>query len=194
MTDYPARRERANSSRRPRSLSRPTATATAARQCHQVSRGTAISHRREGLAQRRIWSATRPTFYLPKTPTATAKRTCAKSLFTGFATHNAQARVNSLRYGLDNWLYGSCGLFGGKITQLHRPRRSISATATSACAPTPAKSSRSPAKRSRAGPRRLGQLVRLRQRHAAGSLPVVEITMLARNPHVPRPRPATRFR
>ena len=38
-----------------------------------------------------------------------------KTLLTGFATHNAQARVNSLRWGLDNWLYGSCGLFGGDI-------------------------------------------------------------------------------
>lgn len=37
-------------------------------------------------------------------------------LFTGFATHNFQARVNSLEYGLDGWLYGSCGLFGGDIT------------------------------------------------------------------------------
>lgn len=39
-----------------------------------------------------------------------------KILLTGFATHNPQARVNSLRWGLDNWLYGSGGLFGGKIT------------------------------------------------------------------------------
>lgn len=38
-----------------------------------------------------------------------------KVLLTGFETHNAQARVNSLRWGLDNWLYGSCGIFGGKI-------------------------------------------------------------------------------
>ncbi|MEO6033976.1 MAG: neutral/alkaline non-lysosomal ceramidase N-terminal domain-containing protein [Verrucomicrobiota bacterium] len=38
-----------------------------------------------------------------------------KKLFTGFATHNFQARVNSLRWGLDNWVYGSSGLFGGKI-------------------------------------------------------------------------------
>jgi putative membrane-bound dehydrogenase-like protein len=37
-------------------------------------------------------------------------------LFSGFATHNAQARVNSLRWGLDGWLYGSGGLFGGQIT------------------------------------------------------------------------------
>jgi putative membrane-bound dehydrogenase-like protein len=38
-----------------------------------------------------------------------------KVLLTGFATANAQARVNSLRWGLDNWLYGSCGLLGGKV-------------------------------------------------------------------------------
>lgn len=38
-----------------------------------------------------------------------------KVLLSGFETHNAQARVNSLRWGLDNWLYGSCGLFGGSI-------------------------------------------------------------------------------
>lgn len=39
-----------------------------------------------------------------------------KILLTGFETHNAQARVNSLRWGLDNWLYGACGVFGGTIT------------------------------------------------------------------------------
>jgi len=36
-------------------------------------------------------------------------------LFTGFEIRNAQARVNSLRLGLDNWLHGAGGLFGGKI-------------------------------------------------------------------------------
>ncbi len=35
--------------------------------------------------------------------------------FTGFATHNPHARVNSLRFGLDGWVHGSGGLFGGKI-------------------------------------------------------------------------------
>lgn len=37
-------------------------------------------------------------------------------LFTGFITQNGQARVNSLQWGLDNWIYASCGLFGGVIT------------------------------------------------------------------------------
>ena len=35
--------------------------------------------------------------------------------FTGFATHNYQARVNGLTWGLDGWVYGASGLFGGKI-------------------------------------------------------------------------------
>ncbi len=39
-----------------------------------------------------------------------------RKLFSGFGTENYQARVNSLTYGLDNWIYGSCGLYGGEIT------------------------------------------------------------------------------
>ncbi|MHB8520666.1 MAG: neutral/alkaline non-lysosomal ceramidase N-terminal domain-containing protein [Limisphaerales bacterium] len=46
------------------------------------------------------------------------KADVVKKLFTGFATHNYQARVNGLSYGLDNWIYGASGLFGGKITSL----------------------------------------------------------------------------
>ncbi|RLS29970.1 MAG: dehydrogenase [Planctomycetota bacterium] len=38
-----------------------------------------------------------------------------EKLLSGFATHNFQARVNSLEYGLDGWLEGACGLFGGAI-------------------------------------------------------------------------------
>ncbi|MCA9064147.1 MAG: hypothetical protein KDA96_13840 [Planctomycetaceae bacterium] len=37
-------------------------------------------------------------------------------LFSGFEIRNAQARVNSLRFGLDHWVYGAGGLFGGVIT------------------------------------------------------------------------------
>ncbi len=39
-----------------------------------------------------------------------------EKLYSGFGTDNYQARVNSLQYGLDGWVYGSCGLFGGAIT------------------------------------------------------------------------------
>ncbi|MCH9792568.1 MAG: neutral/alkaline non-lysosomal ceramidase N-terminal domain-containing protein, partial [Planctomycetes bacterium] len=38
-----------------------------------------------------------------------------RKVLTGFATHNFQARVNSLVPGLDNWVYASGGLFGGII-------------------------------------------------------------------------------
>jgi putative membrane-bound dehydrogenase-like protein len=38
-----------------------------------------------------------------------------EKLYSGFGTDNYQARVNSLQYGLDGWVYGSCGLFGGNI-------------------------------------------------------------------------------
>ncbi len=36
-------------------------------------------------------------------------------LFSGFGVDNYQGRINSLTYGLDGWVYGSCGLFGGEI-------------------------------------------------------------------------------
>jgi putative membrane-bound dehydrogenase-like protein len=45
-----------------------------------------------------------------------------KKLFSGFGTDNYQARVNSLCYGLDGWVHGSCGLFGGTIRS-HRTGR-----------------------------------------------------------------------
>lgn len=38
-----------------------------------------------------------------------------KKIFTGFATENYQARVNSLSLGLDNWVHGANGLLGGAI-------------------------------------------------------------------------------
>ncbi len=37
-------------------------------------------------------------------------------VFTGFATENYQARVNSLAIGLDNWIYGANGLLAREIT------------------------------------------------------------------------------
>jgi putative membrane-bound dehydrogenase-like protein len=43
------------------------------------------------------------------------KANVVRKLFSGFGTDNYQARVNSLEYGLDGWVHGSCGLFGGVI-------------------------------------------------------------------------------
>jgi putative membrane-bound dehydrogenase-like protein len=39
-----------------------------------------------------------------------------EKLFSGFATDNYQARVNSITLGLDNWLHAGNGLLGGLIT------------------------------------------------------------------------------
>ncbi len=38
-----------------------------------------------------------------------------EKLFSGFATDNYQARVNSLTLGLDGWIHGANGLIGGSI-------------------------------------------------------------------------------
>jgi putative membrane-bound dehydrogenase-like protein len=43
------------------------------------------------------------------------KADVVRKLFSGFGTENYQARVNSLEYGLDGWVYGSSGFFGGDI-------------------------------------------------------------------------------
>ncbi len=43
------------------------------------------------------------------------KADVVRTNFSGFATHNFQARVNGLTWGLDGWVYGAAGLFGGKI-------------------------------------------------------------------------------
>lgn len=47
------------------------------------------------------------------------KADVVRKLFSGFGTGNFQARVNSLVPGMDGWIYGSCGLFGGQITNFH---------------------------------------------------------------------------
>jgi putative membrane-bound dehydrogenase-like protein len=43
------------------------------------------------------------------------KAEIVKKLYSGFGADNYQARVNSLEYGLDGWVHGACGLFGGQI-------------------------------------------------------------------------------
>ena len=43
------------------------------------------------------------------------KADVVKKLYSGFGADNYQARVNSLEYGLDGWVHGSCGMFGGQI-------------------------------------------------------------------------------
>jgi putative membrane-bound dehydrogenase-like protein len=47
---------------------------------------------------------------------ADGKANRVDKLFTGFATDNYQARINSLTLGLDHWVYGANGLLGGVIS------------------------------------------------------------------------------
>ena len=104
-----------------------------------------------------------PTSSTPRTPTGRQGRRREEALLSGFGTDNYQARVNSLEYGLDGWVYGSCGLFGGKIKSFER-RRTRSRQPRF---PHQARHGRNRAghRANAAGPgaRRLGQLVRLRQ-------------------------------
>lgn len=44
-----------------------------------------------------------------------------EEVFSGFATENFQARVNSLTLGLDNWIHGANGLLGGTIRGTFAP-------------------------------------------------------------------------
>ncbi|MDP1561556.1 MAG: HEAT repeat domain-containing protein, partial [Pirellulaceae bacterium] len=42
-----------------------------------------------------------------------------RTILSGFETHNYQARVNSLAWGLDHWVYGAAGIFGGHVKNAH---------------------------------------------------------------------------
>jgi putative membrane-bound dehydrogenase-like protein len=57
-----------------------------------------------------------PDILYAEDTTGDGKADVVKKLFSGFATPNPQARVNSLEYGLDGWVYGASGLIGGTIT------------------------------------------------------------------------------
>ena len=77
--------------------------------------GLRLPDRRDALAQGRARRRAPRTSSTPRTPTATARPTSARSLFTGFAEGNQQHRVNGLVWGLDNWIYGANGDSGGTV-------------------------------------------------------------------------------
>ncbi len=60
-------------------------------------------------------------------PAVVRVSTMSEILLSGFATHNFQARVNGLRWGLDGWVHASGGLFGGTI-RIHRTDRTVECT------------------------------------------------------------------
>src|SRR5437016_3158417 len=44
-----------------------------------------------------------------------------RTLYTGFGLANIQQLLNSLQWGLDNWVYGCAGSNGGTITSVEKP-------------------------------------------------------------------------
>ena len=108
-----------------------------------LPRRAPVPDRRDGLAQGACSICAAPDILYAEDTDGDGKADVAQVLFSGFATENYQARVNSLPYGLDNWVYGANGLIGGAIRGDRRPAaRSTSAAATSASGPTPARWSR----------------------------------------------------
>lgn len=64
---------------------------------------------------RGVLACAAPDIILAEDTDGDGKPDLVKKLFSGFATDNYQARVNSLSIGLDNWMYGANGLIGGVI-------------------------------------------------------------------------------
>jgi putative membrane-bound dehydrogenase-like protein len=44
-----------------------------------------------------------------------------RSLYTGFDLSNIQQLINSLQWGLDNWVYGCAGMMGGTVRSVEHP-------------------------------------------------------------------------
>ncbi len=59
--------------------------------------------------------AAAPDILYAEDTNADGRADVVRKLYSGFGVDNFQARVNSLEVGLDGWVYGSCGLFGGSI-------------------------------------------------------------------------------
>jgi putative membrane-bound dehydrogenase-like protein len=44
-----------------------------------------------------------------------------RSVYTGFDLSNSEQLINSLQWGLDNWVYGCAGMYGGTIRSVEKP-------------------------------------------------------------------------
>jgi putative membrane-bound dehydrogenase-like protein len=65
-----------------------------------------------------------PDIIFAEDTTGDGKADKVEKLYSGFGTGNYQARVNSLQYGLDGWVYGACGLAGGTI-RCHKTGKTV---------------------------------------------------------------------
>jgi len=59
--------------------------------------------------------ATAPNVLFARDTTGDGRADEVTPLLSGFETHNYQARVNSLTWGLDHWVHGAAGIFGGQV-------------------------------------------------------------------------------
>ena len=105
-----------------------TATATASTRTARSMPTVCASRRRSCRGRAACWSPMRRTSSISKTPRATARRTGRRILYTGFDLANIQQLVNSLQWGLDNWVYGCAGSDGGTIRLRRRSRTAPAVT------------------------------------------------------------------
>lgn len=59
--------------------------------------------------------ATAPNVLFARDTTGDGRADEVTLILSGFETHNYQARVNSLTWGLDHWVHGAAGIFGGQV-------------------------------------------------------------------------------
>lgn len=64
-----------------------------------------------------VFISAAPDIWLAKDADGDGRADNPKKIYSGFATENYQARVNSIVLGLDGWMYGANGLIGGEISR-----------------------------------------------------------------------------
>ena len=82
------------------------------RQVHRLRRSPQPRHQPDVRQRRRRSSPRRRTCCSSRTPTATARRTCAQILSTGWGIRDTHAGPSNLQYGPDNYIWGSVGYSG----------------------------------------------------------------------------------
>src|SRR5262249_39276036 len=62
-----------------------------------------------------------PNLFFMEDTTGSGKADKRRTLYTGFELANIQQLINSLQWGLDNWVYGCAGSNGGTIRSAEKP-------------------------------------------------------------------------
>lgn len=77
----------------------------------QVPFPTGVTVWRDG-----VLISTAPDVLLARDTDGDGRADQVETVLSGFFTENYQARVNSITLGLDNWMHGAAGIFGGQLT------------------------------------------------------------------------------